>query len=161
MGHRTIPFARGWAVPSGREQGTIPLLVHGQSLAAAAQRHTVRSDGSTNPLRLVQELGYQFRRKAMGLVQVPQVRLGKCPTRAELAQHLAAAGKQAGEPPFLAAEHLADRPGSPGLAELRQGLLDQRRWQVIQRPGDVGAPQYRKRTSQQPPQYVAAAGSGR
>ena len=32
---------------------------------------------------------------------------------------------------FLAMEYLADRAASPGLAELRQGLLDQRRWQVI------------------------------
>jgi hypothetical protein len=59
------------------------------------------------------------------LVQVPQVRLGQWPARVELGQYLAAAGEQAGEPAFLAAEHLADWAASPVLAELRQGLLDQ------------------------------------
>jgi len=63
-------------------------------------------------------------------VQIPQVRLGQHPAGVELGQHLATAGEQAGEPAFLAAEHLADGAASPGLAELGQGLLDYGRWQV-------------------------------
>ena len=78
---------------------------------------------------LIQQLGYQFRGKAVRLVQVPQVRLGQWPTRAELGQHLAAPGEQAGEPAFLAAEHIADRAAFLVLAELSQGQLDQRRRQ--------------------------------
>jgi hypothetical protein len=58
------------------------------------------------------------------LVQVPQVCLGQRPTRAELGQHLAAAGEQTGEPAFLAAEHLTDPAAFLGLAELRQRLLE-------------------------------------
>jgi hypothetical protein len=82
-------------------------------------------------VRLIQQLGYQFRREAVGLVQVPQIRLGQRPARAELVQYPAAAGEQAGEPAFLAAEYLADLAAHLVLAELPQGLLDQRRWQVI------------------------------
>ena len=76
-------------------------------------------------MRLIQQLGDQFRRQAVRLVQVPQVCLGQWPARAELGQHLAAAGEQAGEPAFLAAEHLADLAALLVLTELRQGLLDQ------------------------------------
>ena len=94
---------------------------------------------------LIQQLSYQFRGKAVRLVQVPQVRLGQWPTRAELGQHLAAPREQADEPAFLAAEHIADRAAFPVLAELRQGLLDQRRWQIFQRCGAVGAPQHGER----------------
>jgi hypothetical protein len=82
-------------------------------------------------MQLTQQLGYQFRREAVGLVQVPQVRLGQGPARAELGQYPAAAGEQAGEPAFLAAEYLADLAALLALTELPQGLLDQRRWQVI------------------------------
>jgi hypothetical protein len=35
-------------------------------------------------MRLTQQLGYQFRREAVGLVQVLQVGLGQGPARAEL-----------------------------------------------------------------------------
>jgi hypothetical protein len=82
-------------------------------------------------VRLVHQLGDQFRREAVGLVQVSQVCLGQRTPRAELGQYPAAAGEQAGEPALLAAEHLADRSAFRVLAELRQGLIEQRRWQVI------------------------------
>ena len=58
-------------------------------------------------MRLTQQLGYQFRREAVGLVQVSQVRLGQGPARTELGQYPAAAGEQACEPAFLTAEYLA------------------------------------------------------
>jgi hypothetical protein len=42
-----------------RVQGTIPLLAYGQSVANAAQPHTVRSDSAADPARrLLQELSY-------------------------------------------------------------------------------------------------------
>jgi hypothetical protein len=91
-------------------------------------------------VRLIQQLGDEFRREAVRLVQVPQVRLGQWPARAELGQYPAAAGKQAGEPAFLAAEYLTDLAALLVLTELPQGLLDQRRWEVIQRPAAVGTP---------------------
>ena len=59
-------------------------------------------------MRLIQQLGDQFRREAVGLVQVPQVRLGQGPARTELGQYPAAAGEQPCEPAFLAAEYRAD-----------------------------------------------------
>jgi len=59
-------------------------------------------------MRLTQQLGYQFRREAVGLVQVPQVRLGQGPARTELGQYPAAAGEQACEPAFQAGIRVAE-----------------------------------------------------
>src|SRR5579871_4379930 len=101
---------------------------------------------SPNAARI--ELGHQFRRQTVGLVQVPQVRLGQRPAGVELGQHLAAAGEQASEPELLVAEYLAYRVAVLELAEPGQGLLDQRRRQVLQRPDAVGAPQQGEGTPQ-------------
>lgn len=54
-------------------------------------------------VRLVQQLGDQFRRKAVRLVQVPQIRLGQRPAGAEPGQDRTAAGEQPREPAFLVA----------------------------------------------------------
>jgi NAD(P)H-dependent FMN reductase len=85
----------------------------GHRARAAAHRLPGRS------VRLVHQLDDEFRREAVRLMQIPQVRLCQGPSGAELGQQLAASGEQACELAFLAAEHIADHAVLLALAELR------------------------------------------
>ena len=134
----------------------IETLRHRAAERARAAAHRVCGRGA----RLAHQLDDQIRREAVRLVQVPQVRLCQEPPGAELGQQLAAPGEQVCEPAFLAAEHVANHAVFLALAELRLGLLDQRRRQIIQRPGAVWSPEHGVRTPQQPAQYVAPARIG-